>query len=106
MFHVLLLDAITAYIGRKRSHCCTKDKTDGGVLCSIGLAMVLCSGGQGKQVQNLQNFVGQHIETHGTTFIFGSTSNSLSISSYNFWNKFKFESSLNFKGVQTFFGKI
>jgi hypothetical protein len=27
------------------------------------------------------------------------------IASYKFWNKFKFESSLNFKGVQTFLEK-
>jgi hypothetical protein len=35
----------------------------------------------------------------------GPASNSLGISSYKFWNKFKFESSLNFKGVQTFLQK-
>jgi hypothetical protein len=41
----------------------------------------------------------------GTTFLFGTTSNSLRISSYNFWNKFKFESSLNFKEIQIFLKK-
>jgi hypothetical protein len=47
----------------------------------------------------------RQLETHGATFLFGTTSNSLRISSYNFWNKFKFESSLNFRGVQTFLEK-
>jgi hypothetical protein len=48
----------------------------------------------------------RQLETHGATFLFGTTSNSLRISSYNFWNKFKFESSLNFRGVQTFLEKV
>jgi hypothetical protein len=42
------------------------------------------------------------METQGIDFIFGITSNSLGISSYNFWNKFKFKYSLKFKGIQTF----
>jgi hypothetical protein len=33
------------------------------------------------------------------------TSNSVKIASYKFWNKFKFESSFNFKRVQTFLEK-
>jgi hypothetical protein len=53
-------------------------------------------------VQNLLNFAGRHNETYGTTFIFGPTSKSQRIASYKFWDKFKFESSLNFKGIQTF----
>jgi hypothetical protein len=47
----------------------------------------------------------EQLEIKGTTFLFGTTSNSLRISSYNFWNKFKFESSLNFRGVQTILEK-
>jgi hypothetical protein len=35
----------------------------------------------------------------------GTTSKSHRIESYKFWSKFKFESSLNFKGVQTFLEK-
>jgi hypothetical protein len=42
------------------------------------------------------------LELQRTTFLFDSTLNSQSIASYKFWNKFKFESSLNFKGIQTF----
>jgi hypothetical protein len=56
-------------------------------------------------VQNTPNFVGIHFEKYGTTLLFGPTRSSLRISSYKFWNKFKFESSLNFKGVQTFLEK-
>jgi hypothetical protein len=42
----------------------------------------------------------------GATLLFGSTSKSIWIASYKFWNKFKFESSLNFKLVQTFLEKL
>jgi hypothetical protein len=45
------------------------------------------------------------METQGTTFLFRTTLNSLRITSYNFWNEFKFDSSLNFKGLQTFLEK-
>jgi hypothetical protein len=45
------------------------------------------------------------LETEGATLIFGTASNSLRVSSYKFWNKFKFESFLNFKGTQTFLEK-
>jgi hypothetical protein len=38
-------------------------------------------------------------------YFFGPTSNSLRIERYKFYNKFKFESPLNFKGVQTFLEK-
>jgi hypothetical protein len=41
----------------------------------------------------------------GTTLLFGRTSNSLRISCYKLWNKFKFKSSLNFKRVQIFLEK-
>jgi hypothetical protein len=34
--------------------------------------------------------------------MFDSTSNSPRIACYKFWNQFEFESSLNFKGIQTF----
>jgi hypothetical protein len=53
-------------------------------------------------VQNTPNFVGIHFKKYGTTLLFDPTRSSLRISSYKFWNKFKFESSLNFKGVQIF----
>jgi hypothetical protein len=56
-------------------------------------------------VQNTPNFVGIHFKKYGTTLLFGPTRSSLRISSYKFWNKFKFESSLNFKGVQIFLEK-
>jgi hypothetical protein len=45
------------------------------------------------------------METQRTTFLFGTTSNFQRIAGYNFWNKFEFESSLNFKGIQTFLKK-
>jgi hypothetical protein len=51
-------------------------------------------------------FAGRKLETQGVTFLFGTTSNSLRISCYNLWKIFKFESSLNFRGVQTFLKKI
>jgi hypothetical protein len=38
-------------------------------------------------------------------FYFSPTSKSKRIASYKFWDKFKFESSLNFKGIQTFLEK-
>jgi hypothetical protein len=57
-------------------------------------------------VQILPNFVGQHLGTQGATLLFVSTSKSQRIASYKFWDKFKFESSLNFKGIQTFLNKI
>jgi hypothetical protein len=38
--------------------------------------------------------------------IFFPTSNSIKTESNKFWNKFKFEYSLNFKGVQTFLKNI
>jgi hypothetical protein len=57
-------------------------------------------------VQNSHKFSGRKFETKGTTFLFGPTSNSLRIASYKFWNKFNFESSSNFKGVQTFRKKL
>jgi hypothetical protein len=53
-------------------------------------------------VQILPNFSKGQLEKEGTTFLFGTTANSQSIACYNFWNKFEFESSLNFKGIQTF----
>jgi hypothetical protein len=40
-----------------------------------------------------------------TTFSIGPTSNSHFILGYKFWNRFKFEYSLNFKGVQTLWEK-
>jgi hypothetical protein len=42
------------------------------------------------------------MELQGTIFLFDSTSNSQMIASYKFWNRFEFESSLNFKVIQTF----
>jgi hypothetical protein len=45
------------------------------------------------------------METEGTTFLFGTTSNSQRIASYKSWNKFELESYLNFKGIQTFLQK-
>jgi hypothetical protein len=53
-------------------------------------------------VQNSPNFAGRLFETYGATLHFGPTSKSNGISCYKFWNKFKFESYLNFKGVQNF----
>jgi hypothetical protein len=40
--------------------------------------------------------------TYGTTLLFGPASYSLGIVCYKFWNKFKFEFSLNCQWVQTF----
>jgi hypothetical protein len=53
-------------------------------------------------VQNSPKFAGRQFETYGTRLIFGPTSNSLNIASYKLWNKFEFQSSLNFEGVHTF----
>jgi hypothetical protein len=39
---------------------------------------------------------------HKEQLFFVPTSKSQRIASYKFWDKFKFESSLNFKGIQTF----
>jgi hypothetical protein len=44
-------------------------------------------------------------ETWWTAVSIGPTSNSQCSSCYNFWNRFKLESSLNFKGVQTLWEK-
>jgi hypothetical protein len=41
----------------------------------------------------------------GETLLFGSSSKSQWIASYKFRDKFKFESSMNFKGIQTFLKK-
>jgi hypothetical protein len=41
----------------------------------------------------------------GETFLSGSGSKSHRIASYKFWDKFKFEYSMNFKGIQTFLKK-
>jgi hypothetical protein len=49
-----------------------------------------------------QIFAGLQFETQGATLLFGPTPKSHCIGCYKFWNKFKFESSLNFKGVQNF----
>jgi hypothetical protein len=56
-------------------------------------------------LQKLPNFVKGYINSEGTTFLIGQSSNPLRISSYNIWKLFKLKSSLNFKGVQTFLGK-
>jgi hypothetical protein len=56
-------------------------------------------------VKNSPNFVGRQFKIWGTTLHFGPTSNSLRIATYTFWNKFKFECSLDFKWVQTFLEK-
>jgi hypothetical protein len=56
-------------------------------------------------VQNSPNFAGRQFETQGATLLFGPTSKSHWIASYKFWNKFKFESFLNFKRVQNFLKK-
>jgi hypothetical protein len=56
-------------------------------------------------VQSSPIFAGRQLEIQGATFLFDTTSNSLRISCYKFWSKFKFESSLNFRGVQTFLEK-
>jgi hypothetical protein len=56
-------------------------------------------------VQNSPNYSSRQIETQGATLLFGPTSESLRIASYKFWNKFKFQFSLNFKGVQTILEK-
>jgi hypothetical protein len=53
----------------------------------------------------MPNFVGRHIGTQGATSIFVSSSKSQKIACYKFWEKFKFESSMNFKGIQTFLKK-
>jgi hypothetical protein len=50
----------------------------------------------------LPNFAGRHIGAQGATSLFISSSKSQRIASYKFWDKFKFESSLNFKGIQPF----
>jgi hypothetical protein len=57
-------------------------------------------------VQISPNLSGRQLRIQGATLLFGSTSKSQRIASYNFWDKFKFESTLNFKGIQTFPKKI
>jgi hypothetical protein len=56
-------------------------------------------------LQNSPNFAGRHFETQGATLIVSPTSKSHCIASYKFWNQFKFEYSLNLRGVQTFLEK-
>jgi hypothetical protein len=57
------------------------------------------------EFQKCSNFVKWYIWTSWTTFLIGLTLESQRIASYNFWDKFKFEFSLNFKCVQTFLEK-
>jgi hypothetical protein len=56
-------------------------------------------------VQISPNVAGRHVGIQGATLLFGSISKSQRIASLKFWHKFKFESSLNFKGIQTFLKK-
>jgi hypothetical protein len=57
-------------------------------------------------VQILPYFAGRQHGTQGAALLLGSTSKSHRIASYKFWDKFKFESSMNFKGIQTFLKNI
>jgi hypothetical protein len=57
-------------------------------------------------VTNSPNFAGRHFDAQGETLLFGPTLKSHWIASYKFWNKFKFEYSLNFKRVQTFWKNL
>jgi hypothetical protein len=56
-------------------------------------------------VQISLNFAHQQIGTQRATSLFVSSSKSQRIASYKFWDKFKFEASMNFKGIQTFLKK-
>jgi hypothetical protein len=53
-------------------------------------------------VQISPNCAGRYLGTQGATLLLGSASKSQRIASYKFWDKFKFESSLNFKVIQSF----
>jgi hypothetical protein len=57
------------------------------------------------EVQNYLNFAWGFIWTWWTTLSIGPTSHSQQNSCYKFWNRFKFESSLKFKGVKTLWKK-
>jgi hypothetical protein len=46
------------------------------------------------------NFVGRQFKAQGATLLFELTPKYHRIARYKFWNKFKLESSLNFKGVK------
>jgi hypothetical protein len=56
-------------------------------------------------VQTSLNFAGRQIGTQGATSFFVSSSKSQRIAGYKLWDKFKFESSMNIKGIQTFLKK-
>jgi hypothetical protein len=56
-------------------------------------------------VQISLNFAGRQIVTQREISLFVSSSKSQMIANYRFWDTFKFESFMNFKGIQTFLKK-